>query len=225
MNQIFSVLIVEDHQINIDCYKRALDVVANEAPNTKFIITEAKNCDEAFDKIKAQNKLKGFDLAVLDISLPPSQKYNIFNGEVLGQKIKEKFPRCKVLVCTSYNDNYRLNNILRSLNPEAFLIKPDINFSDLIIAFKEIINDGSYYSRTILNLMRKKANSNFILDELDIQILYEISNGARMKELKDLVPLSKTGIERRKRKIRTYFSITADNDRELVLTAKEKGFI
>ena len=223
MSKSYSVFIVEDHQINIDSYKTALDFVKNEIDNIDFIVSEVKTCEQAIDEMKSTN-LK-FDLVILDISLPPSIKYDILNGEVLGKIIKKNFPMCKFLVCTSYTDNFRLNNILHSLNPEAFLIKSDIDFIDLVSAVKKIINDGSYYSKTIINFMRNKINSDLILDELDVKILHEISNGSRMKELQDLIPLSKTGIERRKKYLKSAFNVKNSSDRELVLKAKEKGFL
>ena len=47
MKQTYSVLIVEDHQINIDTYNRALAVVGEEQDVT-FSVFEALNCDQAF---------------------------------------------------------------------------------------------------------------------------------------------------------------------------------
>lgn len=218
-----STLIVEDHQINIDSYKRALEIVKEKGKNMNFKVFEANNCDDAMNIVSGYSK--GFDLVVLDISLPSSVKFDIPNGEVLGQIIKKKSPNCKLLVCTSYNDNFRLNNILYSLNPEAFLVKSDIDFNDLVSSIEKIVSGGTYYSKTILNFMRKRLNSNLILDELDVKILYEISNGSRMKELTDLIPLSKATIEKRKKLLKESFGVKNDSDRDLILMAREKGFI
>jgi DNA-binding NarL/FixJ family response regulator len=224
MKHEITVLIVEDHQINIDSYKNALEFAGKDA-NVSFIVTQALNCDQAFEKIVSIKENEELDLLILDISLPSSKKYDILNGEGLGSLVKQKFPECKLLVCTSHNDNLRLNNILRSLNPDAFLIKSDITFFDLVSAINKILKDSSYYSETILNLMRKKLTSDFVLDDLDIKILQEISNGARMKELTDIIPLSKTGIERRKKNLKNVFKVKNDSDRDLIIKAREKGFI
>ncbi|MDH7913452.1 response regulator [Winogradskyella sp. SYSU M77433] len=224
MKQKFSVLIVEDHQINIDSYKNALEF-AGEKANVNFTVSEALNCDQAFERIASLKESGELDIVILDISLPPSKKYDILNGEGLGSLIKQKFPKCKLMVCTSLNDNFRLNSILKSLNPDAFLIKSDITFLDLVSAINKILKDGSFYSETILNLMRKKLTSDLVLDDLDVKILQEISNGARMKELTDIIPLSKTGIERRKKNLKNVFKVKNDSDRDLIIKAREKGFI
>lgn len=224
MHKNYSVLIVEDHQINIDSYRRALEFVGKEK-DIVLEISEALNCDQAFEKMKLLEKGNKLDLVILDISLPPSKKYDILNGEALGVLIKQRFTNCKLLVCTSLNDNLRLNSILKSLNPDAFLIKSDITFKDLVSAITKLVKNSSYYSETILNIMRNKLTSDLVLDELDIKILYEISNGARMKEMTDLIPLSKTGIERRKKTLKMVFKVKNDSDRDLIIKAKEKGFL
>ncbi|MFI0431386.1 hypothetical protein [Mariniflexile sp. HMF6888] len=46
-----------------------------------------------------------------------------------------------------------------------------------------------------------------------------------MKELVELIPLTKSGIEKRRRILRDVFNIKTDSDRELILAAKEKDFI
>ncbi len=223
MKQI-SVLIIEDHQINIDSYRRALDFVSEEN-NIQFKVSEALNCDQSFEKIISIKENGELDIVILDISLPPSKKYDILNGEALGSLIKQRFPKCKLLVCTSLNDNLRLNSILKSLNPDAFLIKSDIAFMDLVSAITKLIKNSSYYSETILNLMRNKLTSDLPIDELDVKILYEISNGARMKEIEELVPLSKASIEKRKKHLKKLFGIKTNSDRDLILLAKEKGVL
>lgn len=224
MQKKYSILIVEDHQINIDSYKRAFEIVSDDA-NIRFSIAEALNCDQAVEKMKAFKESNRLDLVILDINLPPSKEHGVINGETLGVLIKQRFPDCKLLVCTSHNDNLRLNSILKTLNPEAFLIKSDITFIDLISAITKLLKNSSYYSKTILNLMRKKLSQDLVLDELDVKILYEISNGARMKELEELVPLSKASIEKRKKNLKNLFGIKSNSDRELILTAKNKGFL
>lgn len=224
MNKTYSVLIVEDHQINIDSYRRALDFVSEEN-SIQFKVSEALNCDQAFEKIVFIKENGELDIAILDICLPPSKKYSILNGEALGSIVKQKFPKCKLLVCTSHNDNLRLRNILISLNPEGFLIKSDISFLDLVSAVNKISKNNSYYSETILNLMRNRLTSGLVLDALDFKILQEISNGARMKEIEELVPLSKATIEKRKKHLKKLFGIKTNSDRDLILIAKEKGFL
>jgi hypothetical protein len=76
-----------------------------------------------------------------------------------------------------------------------------------------------------VKLLRKQVANDFILDNIDRKILYELSLGTRMKDLPSVLPLSIAGIEKRKRHLQEIFNIKGGGDKELLLVAKEKGFI
>jgi len=134
-------------------------------------------------------------------------------------------PQTKIMVITNLVNNLRLVNILKAIEPDGFLIKNDITFDDLITAIKQILNKETYYSQKVINLLRKKIHCDLTLDQYDIRLLYELSNGARMKDLIQILPFSKAGIEKRKRLLKINFDVGNDGDRELILKAKENGFI
>ncbi len=46
-----------------------------------------------------------------------------------------------------------------------------------------------------------------------------------MKDLPELVHLSITAIEKRKRQIKQMFGVTSPDDKDLILIARDKGFI
>ncbi|WP_157926216.1 response regulator [Tenacibaculum maritimum] len=165
------------------------------------------------------------DIIFLDMRLPPSEDGTILSGEDLGLKIKELLPNSKIIVSTTFNDNYKVHSIFRSLNPDGFLVKNDITPQELVTAIQEVLTDPPYYSKTIMKLLRNETLSDHVIDDLDRKILYELSIGTKMKNLPDVVPLSITAIERRKREIKKMFSISSLDDRDLILTAREKGFI
>lgn len=217
-----NVLIIEDHQLIIKSYKEAIKKIENII----FSIEEITNCDTAVKYIETISSHNNPDLIFLDIKLPPSNESNIISGEGIGVLIRNKFLNTKIIICTSLSDNLRLNNIIKSINPEGFLIKSDIDFNDIINAIQKIIIDNEpYYSKTVLNLLRNKISNSIILDDLDIHILVEISNGSNMKELSDIIPLSRAGIEKRKRLLKNSFNIKNNSDRDLILEARKKGFI
>lgn len=198
MNKIYNVLIIEDHQIIIDTYKNALAFVNNEFENFEFKIDVAKDCEGAFKKIKGDLKTNGINLVFLDISLSPSLKDRMFSGEDVGVALIKNFPHAKIIVCTSYSDNLRLNNILKTINPDSLLIKGDIEFKDIVQSIKTVLNNETFYSKTVVDFLRSKISSDIVLCNYDIQILSEISTGAKIKELMELVPLSKAAIEKEK---------------------------
>lgn len=222
----YAVLIIDDHPLIVEAYKSAIQFYSKQNENVEFSIDIAENCDTALALIKEfSTKKNGLDVVFLDISLPPSTDGTILSGEDLGIKINEVLPNTKIIVSTTLNDNYRTQSILKSVNPDGFLIKNDITPQELVEAIGAVITDPPYYSKTLLKLLRKNIENDSLLDATDRKILHELSLGTKMKDLPNILPLSLAGIEKRKRQIKEAFGIKNMDDKELLLTAKEKGFI
>ena len=219
------VLIIDDHPLIIDSYKSALHFLSAKNDQLDFKIDIAADCDSAVEKIASQANNNKFDLIFLDIKLPPSKDGNILSGEDLGIKIKELLPKVKIIVSTTYNDNYRLYGIFTSINPDGFLIKNDVSAKQLVSAIKVVILDPPYYSKTVIQMLRKQLSTEFVLDRVDRKILYELSVGTKMKDLPSTLPLSIAGIEKRKRHLKEIFDVVKKDDRELLKKAKDSGFI
>ncbi len=166
-----------------------------------------------------------YDLVLLDIGLPPSLNGAILSGEDLGIEIKKLMPKCKTIISTSYSDAYRLHGILNSVNPDGLLVKSDVTFKEIVSAINKVLLEPPYYSQTILDLLRKQISTDYALDKIDRQLLYELSIGTKMKELPSILPMSLTTIEKRKYFFKEIFNVQKKSDRDLVLVAKEKGFI
>ena len=166
-----------------------------------------------------------FDLVLLDINIPSSTDQKFICGEDLGIEFKKFFPQIKIIVFTAHSSNYRLNSILKSLNPEGFLIKSDIDFVKLLDALNSVLTDLPYYSKAILQLMRRHMANEFTLDKIDRQLLYQLSKGAKMKHLTDIIPLSTSALELRKRNLKELFEVEHGDDRSLLIKAEEHGFL
>lgn len=225
MNKTINVLIVEDEPLIIENLITAFDQLGASNGFLNFKIKSATNCDDASKEIQKAVISKPFDLVLLDINIPGSSDERLLCGEDLGIDLKKLFPNIKIIVFTSHNNNYRLNNILKSLNPDGFLIKSDINFQKLLEALESVINNLPYYSKVILQLMRRYVSNDFTLDKIDRQLLYELSKGTRTKNLTNLLPLSLSAIESRKRNLKELFEVENGNDRQLILKAEQHGFI
>ena len=52
-----------------------------------------------------------------------------------------------------------------------------------------------------------------------------MSIGTKMKSLPNIIPMSMAGLEKRKKHLKEIFDVKDNDDRELILKAKEKGFI
>jgi DNA-binding NarL/FixJ family response regulator len=225
MKEKNKVLIIDDHPLICDAYRSALQQVMREHKNINLKIESAENCDSAREKITNTWTEEGWDLVFLDIRLPASKDRRVLSGEDLGELIRENHPLAKIIVATTFNDNYRIQNIFNSLNPEGFLIKNDLDPKELVNAIVKIMQGGVHYSQTVSNLMRKKMHRNINIDKIDRQILYELSLGTKMKDLPNIVPLSIAGIEKRKRILKEIFDVEDQGDKALILKARELGFI
>lgn len=225
MHNIFNVLIIDDHPAIIDIYKIALERLNSINNDFCFRVESANTCQEALEKLNYKSTDYQFDLIFLDIRIPPSDDGKILGGEDLGLKIREEHDDVKIIVLTSYNDNFLLNNIIKTINPEGFLIKTDFGFDEIVEAIKIVLIDPPYYSRSIIKLLRKQMSNDFTIDSLDRQLLYHLSIGTKTKDLPDVLPLSIAGIERRKRHLKNALNTGSKDDNVLIQIAKEKGFV
>jgi len=225
MVKTHNVLIIDDHPLISDSYKDAFLDVSTKNEHIEFNIDIANNCDIADEKIKIASLGDGLDIVFLDIRLPPSSDKKILSGEDLGIKIRKMIPSAKIIIATTFNDNYRIHSIYDSINPDGFLIKNDITDKDVVNAIRAVIIDNPYYSTTVVKLMRKHISNSFRVDPTDRQILYQLSIGTKMKDLPGIIHLSMAAIEKRKRILKEQFNIEGQEDKVLIAIAKEKGFI
>ena len=225
MKNNYKVLIIDDHPIIADAYKSAFEFIEAEKGKVKFKIDIVHNSDDSIQKITEASKNRGIDIIFLDISLPPSTDGKILSGEDIGIRIKQLLPDCKIIIATTFNDNYRIQVILKNVNPDGFLIKNDINKDELVTSIKTVLDNSPYYSKSVLELFRQQSSVDYRLDKIDRQLLYEMSIGTKMKELPNIIPMSMTGLEKRKKHLKVIFDVEDNDDRELILKAKEKGFI
>jgi len=217
------ILMIDDHPITLDGYRNIL--ISLQDSNSNYLIDIASNCEDAYWKIhKTAEENNQFDVIFLDISLPPSESLKIFSGEDLGLKIREISPSTKIIILTMYNENFRIYNILKNISPEGLLIKSDVSPKEFFRAFSEVLDDKLYYSHTVKVLMRKQFTNNIVLDELDRNILFQLSKGVMTKDLIQFIPLSLAAIEKRKRNIKEILEIDG-GDLLLIERAKQLGFI
>lgn len=220
-----NTLIIEDHQLIIDGYTRALEHVSSLQNDFTFKITVAKNCDDADLEIERAIENNFIDMVFLDISLPPSKNKKIVSGDDLGLKLRSLFPKVKIIVSTHLNNNYRLVNILKTIKPDSLLLKTELDFKILTEAIQNVIHDVPYYSNPILKLVRQHISNDFNLDNIDRQMLYHLSLGSKTKELPEVIHLSIAGIEKRKRRLNQIFNNEKKTDKALLRLARDSGFL
>jgi len=226
MKKKLNILLVDDHPMIVEAYKNILS--SKELTDEyDFNIDTADSCDSGIDKIKKASKDVRYDVLFLDVQLPPSVKGEIISGEGLAKYAKKLLPKAKIVILTMFNESYRIQNILNSVNPDGLLIKNDINSKEFIIAFNAIINNPPYYSTTVAKYFRHQATNfeEISLDDVNRKIIFYLSKGVKTKNLTNHISLSLSAIEKRKVQIKSLFELEHASDEDLVVEAKNRGFI
>ncbi|MGG7036653.1 MAG: response regulator [Flavobacterium sp.] len=221
MTNPINILIVDDHPFIIEAYKNAIKKYSQQG--YEFEITQANNCKAGYESIVGNPK--AYDVAFFDISMPEYPEKGIYSGEDLATLIKTEMPSCKVILLTMHTELLKISNIIKNINPSGLIIKNDLTFDELLLAFDKIIKGESYYSQTVIKLVGQAQYSDIEVDAFDKQILFHLSKGIKTKDLPQYIPLSLSAIEKRKLNIREMLEVAGGNDVDLINEAKNKGVI
>lgn len=224
MEETIRILMTDDHPIIIEGYQNTL--LATKKDSQKLMIDIANNCDESVKFMqRAVEAEKPYDVLFMDISLPPSADGKFNSGEDLAKYARKIMPEAKIVMLTMFNENYRVHNLIKNIDPEGFLIKSDLTSSELASAFQAVLNNPPFYSGTVNSIVRKSITNDIDLDDVDRKILYLLSQGVRTKSLKDYIDMSMSAIEKRKKQLKLLFDVQDGNDETLLDEARRKGFI
>jgi len=221
MANLLNIIIVDDHPFIIEGYKNALNSYAQNS--LQFKIVQANDCKAAYDIITASDF--AFDIAFFDISMPPYEEKNIHSGEDLAKLVKERMPSCKVILLTMHTELLKINSIIKNINPNGLIIKNDLTFDELLLAFDKILKGENYYSQTVVKFVSQQQFDSIEIDPFDKQILYHLSKGTKTKDIPSFVPLSLSAVEKRKLNLKELLEVKGGSDIELITEAKNKGLI
>lgn len=214
-----NTLIIDDHPIISKAYSNIL----KSSTGLDFVFKFAINCDESIKELKRSPK----DLILLDLQLPASEDKKFISGEDIGLWLRQHHPKTKILILTAISDSERIRSIIKTINPEGFIIKSEMDSKDLIIAAKTILKDKRYYGQTIKNYNNNNNNNieGQIINDIDRKILYHLSMGETNNVIANLVCISKRTVEARKAKLKDILNILKDSDSNLIKEAKRRNII
>lgn len=217
MLEHIQLLIVDDHPMIVQGYIVTLEN-SGGLPNLRWDICHT--LDEALRKLKRNV----YNVVLLDINLKPSKDGRILDGEDLGGWIRSNHADTKIIVSTMHDDPIRINGIVKSIRPDAFLTKSEITPTLLVEVISKLIAGNQHFSPIVGRIIRN--NHQYLrLDEFDKRLLYHISIGEKTKNLPKHIPFSLPTLERRKRNIKIAFGIPEGDDKELIAVARELGFL
>ena len=217
------ILAIDDHEMTMLGYKFILERIVFEGHS---IIVDTANTFETGKRMieESVNSFK-YDILFLDVQMYPPNEHQPQTGEDLGILARKLVPETKIVYMSSFSDNYRINSILQSVDPDGYLVKTDIDPKTLEDAVKTVTLNPPYYSSKALGAIRKKMTNDITLDDKDKKILYHLSIGTKNKDLEKYIRLSPSSIENRKRHLKSLFGTENENDLALILAAKNRGFI
>ncbi len=221
---IIRILAVDDHEMTTMGYKFILE--DTDFDGYKVIMDTAKSYEGALEKIDLSLKNIPYDIFLLDIQLSQGMDGPAKTGEDIGIYARQASPDSKIVFMSSFSDNYRINSILNSVDPEGYMVKSEIDQLSLQSMVKTVLNSPPYYTQKALVAIRKKmANTDINLDENDKKILYHLSIGTKTKDMVNHISLSLPGIENRKRQLKALFGVEKQNDQALITESRNRGFI
>ena len=215
---------IDDHPMIIEGYQNTLQFAKKD--NQELVIDIANNCDEAvsFMDKSVQNKMP-YNVMFVDISLPPSSDGSMSSGEDLAEYARKILPEAKIIILTMFNESFRIHNIIKTIDPEGFMIKSDLTSKELASAFQAVLNNPPFYSGTVNSHIRKTITSDIVIDDKNRKILHLLSQGVKTKNLATHLDISLSAIEKRKKHLRDIFEVNDGQDETLLSEARKKGFV
>ena len=222
-NRNRTILIVDDHPLNVDSYKALLSGIVSNSKAKYFMTYDCRKTYNLLHQIKQNNET--LDFAFVDISLPPFEEKKIYSGSDLALVIRTLFPLCKIIVISMHKEPLWVNQIYNSIHPEGFIAKSDINYKLFPEVFESINKNEIYYSPSIKNAQKVMIQKNINWDNYDSKILQLIEQGIKTINLPNFIPLSLSAIEKRKSNIKKQLIMESGSDEELIDVAKNLGFL
>ncbi|TRZ46085.1 response regulator [Robertkochia solimangrovi] len=216
----FRILLIDDHPLITEAYRYAVET-------TEIFPKDTLQFDSAHDIATAVHFMNSYmyNLIFLDIQLPPLPEEKLYSGEDLGLRIRKAHPETKIMMITTYNDHYRIQNIIKQVDPDGFIVKNDLSAEELRNGIKKVLTSPPFYSHRVLHSFRKFFSNDFIIDKPDRQLLFYLDQGATLGEISSLLSLSRAAIVKRKQRLIDIFDTAKGDDRQLLQAAREKGFI
>lgn len=149
MKKIVQLLMVDDHPFILQAYKNTLNGFKKE--EYEIICTEANSGESGYEAI--ENSLINYDIAFFDITIPTYTEKGIESGVDLALLMRKKMPDCKIILLTMHSEKLKFKYFFDTVKPQGLIIKSDLSFEELLLAFDKVLNGGTYLSETVLQMM------------------------------------------------------------------------
>ncbi|HZJ21638.1 MAG TPA: histidine kinase [Pricia sp.] len=223
MSDLVRILAVDDHDMIVLGYKYTLE--ASTFENYEVVVHTAPSFEAGKVEIESSAKRLPYDIILLDIQMFPESAKEERGGENLGLLVKKISPTSKVVFLSSFSDSYRINNILKTVNPDGYMVKSEVDQKTLQTMVRTVLDNPPYYTASALRAIRRKLANEDQIDDRDKKILYQLSIGTKTKDISALVAAASSTVENRKRQLKIMLGVENGNDFALIDEARKRGFI
>lgn len=221
MKPKLNILIVDDHQTMIEGYKSILSTFYKL--DEELTITSVFDCRSAYELI-SQSK-REFDIALLDMIIPPYEALKLHSGQDLAVFLQAKMPTCKIIMSTSHTEAFVLYNMIKRIEPSGVLVKSDYNSEEFLIAIQKILQGEKYYSVTATHSIKEINQDHSYMDSYNRKIITLLAKGIKTKNLPQHINISISAIDKRKAQIKDLLGILKGSDEDIIREAKNRGLI
>jgi len=189
------LVIADDHTIVREGIRSLL-----EAREDFIVLGEASTGREAIRKVEELQP----DIVIMDVSMPD------LNGLEATRQIKKRFPDCKILVLTMYEDKESIRRMLQC-GASGYVVKKSA-VSQLFDAIEAVVKGDAFFSPSISRIVledyiKEPDASDRILSSREIEVLQLVAEGRTNKEVADLLHLSVKTVEGHKDNIKKKLNI------------------
>ena len=145
---------VDDHPFILQAYKNTLHGFKTDEYD--IIINDADSGKTGYEAIIKRGVV--YDVAFLDISIPPYPEHSIDSGIDLALLLREKMPHCKIVLLTMHTEKLKFKYIFDFIKPNGLVVKNDLTFEEFTLAFDKILNHENYFSETVIKMIEEENN-------------------------------------------------------------------
>src|SRR5690554_4278631 len=110
-----TVVIIKNFPLVIEFYQELFKEISESDSRYQFKIETSFNYNDAVILIeRLRVARKRIDLVVLSLNVPDSSIERLMFGEDIGVLVRKNHPEAKIVITTSFKNNYRIHSILKN---------------------------------------------------------------------------------------------------------------
>lgn len=196
-----NILLLDDHTMTLEGYASIL-----KHQDTEF--HKLLNCEQFYQWLEQGHRA---DVAVIDHDLPAFPEQGLYNGADCALLLRKNSPSTRIVLVTAHTEVLLLYTIHKKVKPDVMLSKEDVAPEEFrALLYSEM--HTAYQSSRIRQAVKEANLRISLLDDTNREILMYLSKGFKVKDLEDVVFLTKSAIQKRLSKIQNEFNVKDVND-------------